>query len=200
MSPKPDVSQQRKEQILEAATTAFARSGFSKTRMDDIAKESGLSKGALYLYFKSKEDIFRGILDTFFLREFKLIVELTENDTMSPRAKLRQLTEVILNDLDKMKYAMPIFFEFWAMSFRRKVVRGIFQTYMENYISLTQPLIEQGIASGDFRAGDAYDIAMAYGSLIEGSMVLWSYDPDHIDLRELLSKNAEIFLDGLEQH
>jgi AcrR family transcriptional regulator len=200
MSPKPDVSEQRRVQIIEAATTAFAKTGYSKTRMDDIAKESGLSKGALYLYFQSKDDIFRGILDTFFLREFKLIAELTDDASIPPRAKLRQLTEVILADLEKMKFAMPIFFEFWAMSFRRKAVRGIFQAYMENYIALTEPLIEQGIASGDFREGDAYDIAMAYGSLIEGSMVLWSYDPDNVDLRELLSKNAEIFLEGLEKH
>ena len=198
MSPKPDVSEQRKEQILEAATTAFAKDGFSKTRMDDIAKESGLSKGSLYTYFKSKDEIFRGILDTFFQREFKLISRMAEEGAVPAREKLRRITEVILDDLEQMKFAMPIFFEFWAMTFRRKGVRGIFQAYLRNYISLIQPLFEEGIDSGEFRDLDGHQVAMAFGSLIEGSMVVWSYDPETIDLRELLSSNAEIFLDGLE--
>lgn len=199
MSPKPDVSHERREQIITAATTAFAKTGFSKTRMEDIARESGLSKGALYLYFKSKDEIFAGILDTFFQREFRMIAELAENQHITPRQKMRQLTEVVLDDLEKMKFAMPIFFEFWSMSFRKKSVRAIFQSYMRNYINLMLPLIEEGIAQGDFRERDPHKIAMAYGAIIEGSLVIWSYDPDSVDLRKLLSNNAEIFLEGLEQ-
>jgi AcrR family transcriptional regulator len=199
MAPKPDVTEERKEQIIQAATTAFARSGFSKTRMDDIAKESGLSKGALYLYFKSKDEIFGGILDTFFQRELKLIAQLADDQSMAPREKMKKLTEIIVEDLDRMKFAMPIFFEFWSMSFRRKSVRAIFQAYMRNFMELMVPLVEDGIASGDFRDVDAYDISLAYGSLIEGSMVIWSYDPEGVDLHALLSKNADIFLAGLAQ-
>ena len=108
------------------------------------------------------------------------------------------LTEVILEDLEKMKFAMPIFFEFWSMSFRKKNVRKIFVQYMENYVRLVLPIVQEGIDTGDFRKGDAYDISMAYGSLIEGSLVVWSYDPEKIDLRDLLNKNSKIFLDGLE--
>ena len=198
MSPRPDVSEQRRAQIIEAATAVFARFGFSKTRMDDIAKESGLSKGALYLYFKSKEDILGGILDNFFQREFNYIAQMSVDESRSAREKIASLTEVILGDILKMQFAIPIFFEFWSMSFRKKPVRRIFQKYMEDYIKLVVPIVEEGIASGDFREGNAYDISMAYGAMMEGSMVLWSYDPDNINLKELLSKNAEIFLDGLK--
>jgi len=56
MSPRPDVSEERKNQILDAAGKVFARLGFQKTRMDDIVEESGLSKGTLYWYFKSKDE------------------------------------------------------------------------------------------------------------------------------------------------
>lgn len=51
MSPRPDVSEERKNQILEAAIAVFARLGFQQTRMDDIAEQAGLCKGALYLYY-----------------------------------------------------------------------------------------------------------------------------------------------------
>jgi len=195
MSPRPDVSEERKSQIIEAATTVFAKSGFSKTRMEDIAEESGLSKGALYLYFKSKEDLFRGILDNFFHREFKAIIQLSGDVSKTSSEKMMMLSEVIILDLEKMKFAMPIFFEFWSMSFRKKAVRNIFQQYMENYVALVVPIIQDGIDRGDFRHRDAYDISMAFGSLIEGSLVVWSYDPENVDLRTLVNNNSKIFLD-----
>ena len=66
MSPKPDVSEERKSQILDAAMNTFARMGFHKARMDDVAEEAGLSKGALYWYFKSKDAIIGAILDRLF--------------------------------------------------------------------------------------------------------------------------------------
>ena len=70
MSPKPNVSEERKEQITEAATKVFAEQGFDKARMDDIAAEAKLSKGTLYLYFKSKDAIIKHLLEKLFDREF----------------------------------------------------------------------------------------------------------------------------------
>ena len=63
MSPRPDVSKLRKQQILDAAIKVFSRSGFEKARMDDIAEESGLSKGTLYWYFKNKDEIISNVLE-----------------------------------------------------------------------------------------------------------------------------------------
>jgi len=63
MPPRPDVSEERRAQIIEAAMAVFAREGFPRSRMDDIAKEAGLSKGALYWYFKSKDAIIIALLE-----------------------------------------------------------------------------------------------------------------------------------------
>lgn len=52
-----------KERIIRAAVESFTQTGYDKTKMDDIAKRLGLSKGTLYLYFKSKEDLFFGICE-----------------------------------------------------------------------------------------------------------------------------------------
>ena len=48
----------RREQILNAAQSCFGKTGYHKTRMDDIVRAAGLSKGALYWHFKSKDEIF----------------------------------------------------------------------------------------------------------------------------------------------
>jgi len=54
-----------RERIIQAAIESFSRTGFDRTKMDDIAKRLGLSKGTLYLYFKSKEELFHAICESY---------------------------------------------------------------------------------------------------------------------------------------
>jgi TetR/AcrR family transcriptional repressor of uid operon len=63
--PKLDEDKQRarREQILDAAQRCFAREGFHNTTMAVICREAGISPGALYLYFKSKEELIEGICE-----------------------------------------------------------------------------------------------------------------------------------------
>lgn len=54
---------ERHDQILAAATRAFARSGFAATGLDDVAAEAGVSRVILYRHFESKTDLYRAVLD-----------------------------------------------------------------------------------------------------------------------------------------
>ena len=54
-----------RSKILEAAVNVFAQKGYHETRVDDIVTESKTSKGSVYFYFPSKQDIFLGLIDTF---------------------------------------------------------------------------------------------------------------------------------------
>ena len=54
---------ERREQLLAAATQAFARTGFAATSLDDIAEEAGISRVLLYRHFESKADLYRAVLD-----------------------------------------------------------------------------------------------------------------------------------------
>ena len=62
---KHESAAHRQDQILAAALACFARRGYFETRMDDIVRESGLSKGALYHHFASKEAVFMGLFRQF---------------------------------------------------------------------------------------------------------------------------------------
>ncbi|MBW8814151.1 MAG: TetR/AcrR family transcriptional regulator [Caulobacterales bacterium] len=53
----------RPAEIVEAALAVFAEKGFAAAKLDDIAARAGVSKGAVYLYFETKEDIFRAVVD-----------------------------------------------------------------------------------------------------------------------------------------
>lgn len=57
-----------KSKIVESALIAFSKYGYDKTRMDDIAEAAKVSKGTLYLYFRSKEELFYAISETNILR------------------------------------------------------------------------------------------------------------------------------------
>ena len=52
----------RPAEIIEAALSVFAENGFAAARLDEIARRAGVSKGALYLYFETKEDLFRAVV------------------------------------------------------------------------------------------------------------------------------------------
>lgn len=60
---KPATQAARREHILDAAERSFAAHGFHRTSMQDICREAGVSAGAIYVYFKSKEELIAGIAD-----------------------------------------------------------------------------------------------------------------------------------------
>jgi len=60
---KKMVSEFRRAEIVDAARTVFARRGFARGIIDEIAREAGMAKGTVYLYFRSKNEIFRAVLN-----------------------------------------------------------------------------------------------------------------------------------------
>jgi AcrR family transcriptional regulator len=57
------VSEFRRTAIIDAARSVFARKGFTRSIIDEIAQEAGIAKGTVYLYFRSKKEIYRAVLD-----------------------------------------------------------------------------------------------------------------------------------------
>jgi AcrR family transcriptional regulator len=175
MSPRPDVSEERKDQIIDAASEVFTEKGFQKARMDDIAEKSGLSKGALYWYFKSKDDIVIGIFDRIFSREAKDLETLVSSaDTASDR--LLQYTERVTQDVKRLLRFAPITYEFLSLAFRNRYLQKAFKHYLKEHMDILVPIIQEGIDSGEFRAVDPEEAAIAVGAIFEGTLALWVYD------------------------
>lgn len=65
-TPIADRPLDRQDAILDAAFRSFAAYGFRRTTMDDIARTAGISRSALYLHFRNKEDIFRSMAERYF--------------------------------------------------------------------------------------------------------------------------------------
>ncbi len=198
MSPRPDVSEERKNQILDAATQVFMQKGFDKARMDDIVEETGLSKGTLYWYFKSKYDIIISILDRLFQHAFEQIDSQQEVSKMSASQAIWQFSEDAIRDYQKMLSLMPVAYEFLALAFRNKVVQKALKRYFDHYMEVLVPIIQRGIDSGEFRPVDANEAAIAAGAIFEGTILLWVYDKDLVDPERHIRSGIKIWLAGVQ--
>jgi len=197
MSPRPNVSDERKAQILNAAEGVFTKRGFNEARMDDIAEKTGLSKGTLYLYFKSKDDLIIAILERIFQREFRQLEDLQQDDVSASDAMMK-LTDLITKDIVSMLRLIPIIYNFLALAFRNKYVQRALKDYINHYLNILIPIIQRGIDAGEFRSVDAREVAIAASAIIEGTMLLWVYDKSIIDPERHIRSGMKLLLEGVQ--
>jgi AcrR family transcriptional regulator len=194
--PSDDLSEERQKQILEAAITEFARHGFHQTRMEDIARQSGLSKGAIYLYYQSKDAIIAALLRTLFAWELRGARAIMEGEGTATD-RLLAITRMFADELDRMAVAMPIFLEFYAVALRQASVREHIARMYEDFRVPIATLVREGIERGEFRALEPDGVALTWIALLEGLTLIWAMAPRGISWRERAESAVHLLLDGL---
>ncbi len=201
MPPRPDVSEERRSQILEAASAVFARLGFHQARMDDIAQEAGLSKGALYLYYNSKDAIIAALLRFFFDQELAMLRRLLQTGSeQSAREQLLMVNRRMGEAMKWMEAMRPIAFEFYAIAARQKNVRQFLKEYFKEYRELLAALIQRGVESGEFKPLDAQSVAITVAALYEGLVLLWMVDPQAVQWEKASEESLRLLLGGLQNY
>ena len=194
--PRPDVSEERTQQILEAAVNAFVQLGMANTRMEDIAQEAGLSKGTIYLYFKSKEELIFAILNSFLARELAYANELLASN-FSVAEKIDKLADIISADIAQVKPMASLYMEFIAQAAREETVRQILQKPFYEFLDVFISLIEEGMANGEFRALNVKEAALTMATLMDGAFLMWIYAPEFVDLEQQVKASLQLLLAGL---
>ena len=90
-----DVQRQKRRQILRAAITVFARSGYHGSRVSDVAKEAGVAYGLVYHYFGSKEDLLEAIFRRTWSRMLEAVEEVEQEDAPA-RDQLAAVAKIVL--------------------------------------------------------------------------------------------------------
>ena len=196
---KRELGEIRKEQILQAATMVFARLGFHKARMDDIVQEAGLSKGAVYWYFESKDEIITSILDRFFERELENFRQISQGEGPIPE-RLLKIMRNLSKEIETIADLMPIIYEFYAVAARENTIRKTIQSYFKSHTTLLEELIKVGIDRGELREVSPYDVALSLVALMEGCMLIWilgTLDHEVLDLEKLFESSMDLVLEGL---
>jgi AcrR family transcriptional regulator len=197
MSPRPDVSEERRYQILDAASEVFAERGVHQSRMDDIVKKSGLSKGTLYWYFKSKDEILIAIFERMFDREFRELERISASPGHAAE-KIHTFIQYALVDFNKMLRLMPLAYEFLSLAFRRRFFQEAFKRYINHYVDILVPIIQDGIDQGEFKPVDPTEVAIAIGAIFEGTILLWVYDHSLVDINTHILSGIRFLLTGIQ--
>jgi AcrR family transcriptional regulator len=192
---------QRPAHILSAALEAFVENGFAATRLEDVAQRAGVSKGTLYLYFESKEALFKAAVretvvpfieraehrvDAFDGASSKLFEELLRGWwSAMHESRATGLPKLILAESSNFPEAARVFFDEVVQRFRRLLAR----------------VVRRGIERGEFREVDVeYTVRVAMAPVVMA--LIWKHSMvkcqiDRIDFDRQLNTLIDLVLHGL---
>jgi TetR/AcrR family transcriptional repressor of uid operon len=159
-----------KERIVQSAIECFSKYGFDRSRMDDIAQTANLSKGTLYLYFKSKEDLFYAICEN----NLKVIKEQLSQIFVTTKENLLYDTERFYDNLHKLEKSgsEKVFFEIVAESSRNRKLQRILYEQRTKIFDVVKEYLDLQVEKGFFRKDiDTEAIASGLVALYNGLAV-----------------------------
>lgn len=184
---RKDIPPQRREQILAAAAELFSHSGYHGVTVDAIAQRAGISKGNLYWYFKSKQEIFRLLTDYAVGRLFSPVLEVMLAD-VEPRERLRSLARSCLRAAEADPEAMHLMWQIATQPELKDLVSPEFFMWVNPFIDYLTPLFTQ------LGEKDPQGTAMLYAFTLDALMLLAVIDPGVYDREKLIAAIEEKFI------
>lgn len=188
-------AEDRRREILSAALTSFGRGGFHETTIDDIAREAGLSKGAVYWHFAGKRELFYALVDQI-LGDFEGELA-TPDPTLSGRERLERMVDAALRvDLGAPGMA-ELQAEFMSCAAREPEMRERLLAAAQGSIQLVVDAISHGVKSGEFRPVDPETVAYGMLATLDGLQVHQLLRPD-LEVNRIWRESIELIVRGLE--
>jgi len=166
--------QRRRQQILDAALACFSRRGYHATSMEDIVREAGLSVGALYTYFPSKEELFLALADTHAEHTLRRLERVMAGE-WGLAERLERALDFFFDTLDdEIGPWSRVVLEFLSHGAGGNAVAELERRRCEERRAWLQELLESGVASGECRADlDARATADLLLALSDGLVMHW---------------------------
>jgi AcrR family transcriptional regulator len=191
----------RPAELLSAALDLFVERGYAATRLDDVAKRAGVSKGTVYLYFPSKEELFKAVVREGLVPLLERGEKMVAEHTGSTAELIRNLVRGWWEGIGMTPYAgLPKLMISECRNFPE-----LGQFYVDEVITrghkLVHKAVQRGLDSGEFRDLDpAYVTRLTFAPLV--LMVVWRYSFDfcgagEIDPDAYIDQHLDILLRGL---
>lgn len=193
----------RREAIIACARELFLAKGFNATTMDEIAQRAELSKGTLYLYFNSKEELYVTVMSEGLKILFDRIEE-TFNSDLPPDQVIRKLGEVYYRYyLDHRDYFRILFFlEHGDVS--KQLPRELIQENLDKGVRCLQlfaGVVQNGMEEGIFSPVDPRKAALAFWGATNGILFLFEEELNReiigMDVEQLIYYTLDLFIKGL---
>jgi AcrR family transcriptional regulator len=190
-------SEETRSKIMDAAVRRFAVSGFDGASVDDICNEAGVSKGAFYHHFPSKQSIFLALMQGW-LGLIDVGLGAVHKDTV-PETFI-EMTNLLPQVFAAAEDRLPMFLEFWLQASRDKTVwKAIIAPYRHFTESFTK-LIADGIAEGSLKPVDSQVAGQTIVSLAVGLVLQGVLDPHGANWEKTARESMGILMNGLEKN
>ena len=194
----------RPQELLAAALTLFVEKGFAATRAEEVAQLAGVSKGTLYLYYPSKEELLKAVIS------HNLSERIAEGAAMAAGhdGSAAHLLRVILVDWWRQLYDSPASGVFKLVITEVRNFPEIADYYAREVIEpahrLLGGIVQRGIAQGEFRTVDVdnavHSLALPLVMLCLHRHSLGACAVDwHLDAHAFIAQHVALVLDGLCQ-
>lgn len=191
-----------RELILDAAERVFHQRGVSRTSLQEIAKEAGLTRGAIYWHFENKGELFHAMMERVTLPMMARMTEITPEDEARPLDKIRRNTAAALREIAHNPQVRRVFEiamqkveyvdEMQEMQQRKISGRNECMDDMQHLLQIAQQL-------GHIKA-DAHlrNTTIGLFALVGGIKYNWLLDPEAFDLEAVGLATLDAYLTGLK--
>jgi AcrR family transcriptional regulator len=183
-----------KERLLRVATRLFARHGFEGTSVQDIVDAAGVTKGAMYHYYGSKDDLLYEVYHQLLTMQMSRLTDIVKGTGTAEerlRAAAIDVVESSLANLDD----MIVFFRSLHMlpDDRQTQVRAERRAYHDQF----RGLVEEGMAAGTFRTEVSADVVVHYFLSTVNQLGSWFRPDGPLTPRMVGEQYADLLLGGL---
>ena len=184
---RKDIPPQRRKQIIDAARALFAHRGYHGITADAIAAWSGISKGNLYWYFKSKQDILQLLFDDI-VEQLTKPSEIILKSDISPTDKLRAFAMSHLHVAEAHPDAVSIMLQIAGQQDLKDMVSSEYLPWTRRYVDSLIPLFA---AMGE---KDPETVATLFSNTVDGIMAMVAMGSDIYDKEKIMAVIEERFI------
>lgn len=187
-------SEETKSQIMSTAYILFSQSGYDATSVADICQAAGVSKGAFYYHFPTKQALFLELMDAW-LAELDRGFERAMRDAHSVPEAIEHMAQTAARILQSEKTRLAIILEFWRQAHRDPMIWQNASAPYRRYHQYLASLIRQGINDGSLRNTDSDLTARIFVSLALGLLMQAMFDPQGVDWESETQRSVRLLLD-----
>lgn len=182
-----EIREERKLLIMDTALELFANEGFHNTSIQDIANKAGISKGLLYNYFASKEELIRKII----ARGLEEIMSFfdPDDDGMLTRQEIKYFIEETFRILEQNVEFWKLYFAILTQPPVLKLADNVFHETIESFFEMVERYFEE-LGDKDPRAS-----ARVFIALLDGLGIHYVMNPEKFPLESVKQKIIELYAD-----
>jgi AcrR family transcriptional regulator len=184
-----------REDIIQAAEGIFARYGFRKTTMDEIAKAIHKAKTSIYYYFKSKDQIFQAIIEKE-SQKFKEELAKAINKENTPQEKIRAYVITKMRILHRLVNFYSALKEEY-LEHQLLFIETIRKKYEEDEIKMVKELLKGGVEKGVFSVKDLKTTALAIVIGLRGLEYPWAIENEISKTERDINSLLEVLFNGI---